>query len=58
MSEQQGESGRGAAEERSGVPDTSEEHDASAATSEGHDQDFRADGAAEEATGVDGDQDG
>jgi hypothetical protein len=49
------ENGRGAAEEGSGVPDTSEEHDPSPATSSEHDQDFRADGAAEEATGVDED---
>jgi hypothetical protein len=49
------ENGRGAAEERSGVADTAEEHDPSPATSSDHDQDFRADGAAEEATGVDED---
>jgi hypothetical protein len=48
---------RGAAEEASGVPDTPEEHDASPATaSTGGDRDFRADGAAEEATGVEEDQ--
>jgi hypothetical protein len=54
----QQDSGRGAAEDATGVPETSEEHDASPATSsdEGdQDQDFRADGAAEEATGVDED---
>jgi hypothetical protein len=55
MSDQQSEAGRGAAEEATGVPETSEEHDASPATSSSDDdQDFRADGAAEEATGVDG----
>ena len=56
MSDQSGDnSQRGAAEENTGVPETSEEHDDSPATSSSHDQDFRADGAAEEATGVDGD---
>jgi hypothetical protein len=55
MSDQQ-DNGRGAAEDATGVPETSEEHDASPATSsEDGDQDFRADGAAEEATGVDED---
>ena len=52
QSDQSGESGRGAAEENTGVAETSEEHDDSPATSNGHDQDFRADGAAEENTGV------
>jgi len=54
MSDQSGnESERGAAEENTGVTDTAEEHDDSPATSSGDDEDFRADGAAEEATGVD-----
>jgi hypothetical protein len=55
MSDQSGgDSERGAAEENTGVPETSEEHDASPATTSSSDDDFRADGAAEEATGVAG----
>jgi hypothetical protein len=52
MSEQQEE--RGAAEEATGVPETSEEHNepASPSSTPGG-QDSRADGAAEEATGLD-----
>jgi hypothetical protein len=53
MSDQNQAGERGAAEENTGVPDTEEEHDASPATH--GDEDFRADGAAEEATGVDRD---
>ena len=57
MSEQQSEdSGRGAAEERSGVPDTAEEHNEPASpSSTPAGEDSRADGYAEEATGVDED---
>ncbi len=58
MSEQQGEdSGRGAAEEASGVPDTSEEHNepASPSSTPGG-KGSRADGAAEDAAGVESDQ--
>ena len=52
MSDQDGNE-RGAAEEATGVPETSEEHEEAPATPSGHHEDFRADGAAEEATGVD-----
>jgi hypothetical protein len=56
MSEQQSaDSGRGAAEEATGVPDTPEEHEGpSSPSSTPGGEDSRADGAAEEATGVDG----
>jgi hypothetical protein len=49
MSEQQ-DSGRGAAEENTGVPETEEEQSAAPA---GADDDVTADGAAEENAGVD-----
>jgi hypothetical protein len=55
MTEQQASSERGAAEENTGVTDTPEEHNGPASpSSTPGGEDSRADGAAEEATGVDG----